>query len=312
MILIFSNEKDFTTDIVIDWLNFFKKKFVRVNFENEIENIYLDINDTGAKFYFYSKDKEINFDNIDSFWFRKSGLSFHKQYFKCFGNKNIEKLKKFVLDEEKIVISFLEYLLSKKKSIGYIRNKQVNKLIVLAEAVRLEIKVPYSLITNSKNLISLNRNYIIKAISELIFFNKRNKKHITYTKVINPIILDDFFNLSLFQKKIEKKFELRIFYLKGECYSMAIFSQNDIKTQVDFRRYNFKKPNRNVPFVIHDDLEVKIKKLMEKLELNTGSLDFIVDEKGDYYFLEVNPSGQFGMVSYPCNYKLEKKIANDL
>ena len=29
----------------------------------------------------------------------------------------------------------------------------------------------------------------------------------------------------------------------------------------------------------------------------------------DFIFLEVNPVGQFGMTSSPCNYSLEKKIA---
>jgi hypothetical protein len=29
-------------------------------------------------------------------------------------------------------------------------------------------------------------------------------------------------------------------------------------------------------------------------------------------FLEINPVGQFGMVSHPCNYYLEKRIAQNL
>ena len=31
-----------------------------------------------------------------------------------------------------------------------------------------------------------------------------------------------------------------------------------------------------------------------------------------YVFLEVNPEVQVGMVSYPCNYYLEKKLAEEL
>jgi D-alanine-D-alanine ligase-like ATP-grasp enzyme len=48
---------------------------------------------------------------------------------------------------------------------------------------------------------------------------------------------------------------------------------------------------------------------MKDLSLKTGSVDFILDQNDKYYFLEVNPIGQFGMVSYPCNYNLEKKVA---
>ena len=93
---------------------------------------------------------------------------------------------------------------------------------------------------------------------------------------------------------------------------MAIFSQKDNQTEIDFRRYNLKKPNRTVPYQIPLSLEKKIIKLMTMLEFNTGSLDFIVDKEDNYYFLEINPSGQFGMVSLPCNYYLEKQMAIEL
>jgi glutathione synthase/RimK-type ligase-like ATP-grasp enzyme len=51
---------------------------------------------------------------------------------------------------------------------------------------------------------------------------------------------------------------------------------------------------------------------MLQLELTTASIDLIVDLNENYVFLEVNPDGQFGMISYPCNYYLEKEIANQL
>jgi hypothetical protein len=34
-----------------------------------------------------------------------------------------------------------------------------------------------------------------------------------------------------------------------------------------------------------------------------------VARDGREVFLEVNPVGQFGMVSRPCNYQLERKVA---
>jgi D-alanine-D-alanine ligase-like ATP-grasp enzyme len=51
---------------------------------------------------------------------------------------------------------------------------------------------------------------------------------------------------------------------------------------------------------------------MALLKLNTGSIDLIVNTTGEYIFLEVNPVGQFGMVSSPCNYYLEREIARFL
>ena len=51
---------------------------------------------------------------------------------------------------------------------------------------------------------------------------------------------------------------------------------------------------------------------MKHIGLNTGSIDMIKSVDGNYYFLEVNPSGQFGMTSFPCNYNLHEKVADYL
>ena len=52
--------------------------------------------------------------------------------------------------------------------------------------------------------------------------------------------------------------------------------------------------------------------LMHDLELNTGSIDLVLGQDGKYYFLEVNPCGQYRMTSDPCNYYLDKLIAKTL
>lgn len=51
---------------------------------------------------------------------------------------------------------------------------------------------------------------------------------------------------------------------------------------------------------------------MRIISLETGSIDLILTKDGLFIFLEVNPVGQFGMTSYPCNYYLEKLIAMEL
>jgi glutathione synthase/RimK-type ligase-like ATP-grasp enzyme len=116
---------------------------------------------------------------------------------------------------------------------------------------------------------------------------------------------------SLIQEKIEKKYEIRIFYIDGETYTIAIFSSTNKRTSIDFRKYDFNKPNRMVPYILPEDIYDKIKLLMKKLNLSTGSIDMIKNED-NYYFLEINPIGQLGMVSYCGNFYLEKKIAKFL
>lgn len=123
--------------------------------------------------------------------------------------------------------------------------------------------------------------------------------------------LSDHFFPSLFQKLIEKDFEIRTFYFFGVCYSMAIFSQKDEQTKLDFRNYNYNHPNGNIPFLLPNEIVSKVQRLFKSLKLNTGSIDFIYC-KGYYYFLEINPVGQYGMVDYPCNYDLDNIIVKKL
>ena len=109
-----------------------------------------------------------------------------------------------------------------------------------------------------------------------------------------------------------KEIELRIFYLHGEFYSSAIFSQRDPQTRIDFRHYNNEKPNKVIPYKLPVEQEKKLQSLMQISGLNSGSIDMVLTDKGEYVFLEINPIGQFEQVSIPCNYNIFKKIAEIL
>ena len=67
-----------------------------------------------------------------------------------------------------------------------------------------------------------------------------------------------------------------------------------------------------IPYKLSAELKSKLKLLMKKLELNLGAFDLILDTKGDIYFIEMNPIGQFIGYSAPCNYMIEKVVAQYL
>ncbi|MGH9762966.1 MAG: hypothetical protein ACREAC_19250, partial [Blastocatellia bacterium] len=69
---------------------------------------------------------------------------------------------------------------------------------------------------------------------------------------------------------------------------------------------------RTVPYRLSCDLESRLAALMKAVNLDTGSIDMVRTVDGRFVFLEVNPVGQFGMVSQPCNYYLERKLAKAL
>ena len=93
---------------------------------------------------------------------------------------------------------------------------------------------------------------------------------------------------------------------------MAIFSQEIEQTKVDFRKYSKEIPNRYVPYDLPKTISMKLKRLMDNLKLNSGSIDLVYTKDEDYYFLEVNPVGQFAMVSEPCKLLFRKNCCSKL
>ncbi|HUH36227.1 MAG TPA: grasp-with-spasm system ATP-grasp peptide maturase [Moheibacter sp.] len=293
-VLIISLSHDDSSSRVIDWLFIQRLEFMRLNSDwkecSQLMNLF-NLN-------------ELN--DIQSYWYRKG--SFLRGFKNSFDNqKLIEKIMFEHLDK---IYQFIELKLCQKKHINGFYSSNPNKLIVLEKAKAKRLLTPQFFLSKE-----LKKNetveHIYKPINEGIHLSLDDYIGYVFTRKYNNKKLSKY-GLTFFQKLIEKKYELRIFYLDGQFWSMAIFSQSDDKTKIDFRHYNEEKPNRNIPFKLPKEIEGKLNLLMKDLNLNSGSIDMIVSKDREYYFLEVNPVGQFGMVSYPCNYYLEKEIAEYL
>lgn len=300
MILIISQKNEITTTEVIKWLLKLGKSFIRVH-EDEI----FDIRIKERRIYLESPRNCFFIDEITSLWYRRGGLNFNHLHYKNKAiNLNMNEYQHWLED---YVIKVLE----SKKHINKQSNSDINKLLVLEEAQKAGLDVPYYFLADTTDDVTLNKT-IIKTIGgnprmESIL---KDSSGMMYTTVVQENEDENFF-ITFFQEKIEKDFEIRSFYLNGKVWSTAIFSQNDNRTKIDFRKYNDEKPNRKVPYNLPKNIEQKIHLLMQSLDLNSGSLDFIKKDS-KYYFLEVNPVGQFLGMSVMCNYLLEKEIADYL
>jgi ATP-GRASP peptide maturase of grasp-with-spasm system len=316
MLFIISENLDISTNDVIDWLEC-TPKILRVN------NLSLKINLIDYKkkeILFTYKDEIINSKKISSFWFRRGNIL----------NQNIENL---IIDVENLnnkvyyhlsaeweeLVRFFsnKFLIDEKVvSLGSYNSKD-KKLGQLFEAQKCGLRIPKTLITTSKQELiefkkSCQNKIITKGISSSPSFTFNNISLEGYTEEVSLEFIEQLsleFFPSLFQENIDKQLEIRTFFLKDTFYSMAIFSQNDEQTKTDVRKYNDEKPNRTVPYKLPKEIEIKLQSFMLCMNLDTGSIDLIVDNDDNYYFLEVNPNGQFGMVSTPCNYYIERDIA---
>ena len=334
MILILSSKTDASTLDVLDWLLYYDQKYF-VLYTDDLDFKVIRFNPNKKEFIIKSNDEEANLYDVTAVWNRRSGISirnFTNQYIdknnpgNFFLEKDDTSHYGILFDESRTLIEFIHYLIEKESvlSIGSFFYNDVNKLIVLSKAKEIGLDIPESYIITKKEDINKiqnlhpQRHLITKAIYEGIYRPDFRETYQYYSYVErltsqNMEKVPDHFYPSLVQLELDKELELRIFYFLGSFYPMAIFSQDEEDAVVDFRKNDHDStPLKMVPYTLPKYIEKKLLKLMNNLRLNSGSIDVVLDKEGHYVFLEVNPVGQYGMTSVPCNYYLDKLIAQVL
>ena len=322
MILIFSISTDSTTTEVVDWLKAFDPNISIVRINNDLQDVkfkqMIYTHNEKSLWVQTSQGELIDLFKAKVVWYRKGGCMVRNTFTNGNDTAFPPGYVKYHLHQEMSTLSDFIYATIENRayySLGSYKKGNLNKLLTLRLANTLGIKTPdYWVVTSKKEIqeILKQNELVTKSISEGVYLTNKDHAYYTYTEKISKEIANNFseeFFPSLVQKNIQKKIEIRSFYLEGKFYSMAIFSQKNNQTSIDFRKYDSQIPNRTIPYKLPVWVEKQLTSLFHKLGLNTGSVDLILTPNEEYVFLEINPVGQFGMVSYPCNYYLEKEVA---
>ena len=316
MILIISTENlEATSGDVIDWLDNYGVEYFRLNGE-DLQSSSMSYTLSDVEMELLVKHELVDLEKVKVVWYRRTGNS-NLPALVDMDNSLSDAISRFLRGELKISKRGILQQLADKKWLSKPNQVNINKLYALKTAKTCGLSIPRSLITTSKSklkqFLSEEEQVIVKSLDSPFFYHDQDGWVMQYTSKLDAAFLEQFPERlfpTLAQAYIEKEYELRVFYFHGQSYAMAIFSQRNSQTAVDFRQYDRETPNRVVPFQLPVDLAEKVRAFMEMVDLETGSLDLIRTPEGKYVFLEVNPVGQFGMVSQPCNYFLEKKVAD--
>ena len=102
----------------------------------------------------------------------------------------------------------------------------------------------------------------------------------------------------IFQRRIPKRFDLRLTVVGKRIFPVEIHSQQSQRGRVDFR-LELTEDLHSMPHLGHDlpaSVGAQVIELTDQLGLSYCAIDMIVTPDGEYVFLEVNPSGQFGWI----------------
>lgn len=295
MILIISNPTDKATKRVLNWLRFYGENVRVICTNHDLELL--------IKKYPLFKLKL----NIDSIWLRKYP-SF------CSSSEN-PQVNRQISEEVARILQFISDLDVPKLGNSLF---DVNKLTILNCAADVGLAIPDSIVCCTKReVLDFCKNHkriITKPIAEVTNISVNNGIFSQFTKSFKKEDIESdfpaFFFPSLFQQLIPQEYELRIFYIRPNFYSTAIFCHDyDILTP-DWR----KNPNAvsMAKYKLPTDIKKRLNKLLNDLKIDTCSIDMIKDINGNYYFLEINPTGQYDYFDTACNFNLDKRIADYL
>jgi ATP-GRASP peptide maturase of grasp-with-spasm system len=312
MILIIADENDISSNLIVDWLRYFNEEIVRIDSNSKVKFVSIILKEKCDDFVLEINNKIYCLKDFKSCFIRRAKLVFDFQIPASLNQNLNYYIKYHFTNDQKDLVDYFYFLISKYiPCIGSANKNRLNKIITLRTAKDVGLKIPDTIVSGA-NILNSKTSWIAKGISESIDIpSTENDYGFTCYVRENQTILPEIFWPTLFQKKINKAFELRIFFVFNELYTTSIFSQLNKKTKTDFRDSNgINLPM--TPYNLPDEIRLKIIKLIKKLNLNIGCIDIIVSKEGEYYFLEINPMGQFGFYGDSVNFFLEKQIATKL
>lgn len=178
-----------------------------------------------------------------------------------------------------------------------------NKLYQQLIATRCGLSVPKTIISNNSvevgKFSDVENGLLLKSIG----FTKLDDQgdYALYSERFSheELIINDLairFCPVYGQEYVEKRYEYRVMVIGKRVLSCRIDSQASSMTKVDWRHYDFENvEHKQVDLPI--TLQEKLLRFMDEVDLRYGALDLIETPKGDFIFLEVNPSGQWGWVA---------------
>lgn len=305
--LIVSSTLDYSSDLICAELEKRKFKYLRINRDLfQTYNIIYSLQDDIYKFEVDGILYSLNPKLIKSIYYRAP------VFLRTTGKARSidEQLKRSQWS------SFLRNLIVLDKAIWMnhpvATYRAENKIYQLKIAKECGLNVPETYIGNSlPNNIDPDKSYLIKSLDTALFY-KDGKEMFTYSTMVKgkellaakielaPIILQEY---------LSPKLDLRVTFVDGCFFPVTITKQGKV-IEGDWRKCN-KNNLFYTPIKLPRLVEKQLILLMKQLNLTFGGIDLaLVGNK--FYFIEVNPTGEWGWLTSCVKLPIDKAIVNTL
>jgi glutathione synthase/RimK-type ligase-like ATP-grasp enzyme len=303
MILIISNKWDITVDFVVAELRKRESNFLRINTEDLVvdgSTIYLpDFKILVSK---HGKKYDLT-DSVNVIWNRRPGKPFD----------DIDPLvrpsqatQNFVSDQW---FSWLEAL-QLIPDVTWVNHPQANDAMEskprqLLLASKIGFLIPKTIISNEPINVRIfarenSDKLIVKALySPLI--EETEQDYFVFTNEIREIDLvseeEIKISQSIFQQSLGPKIDYRVTVIGEKVFPVKICNRKGGKiSDIDWRTE--KEELAFSPCELPHEIENMCRKIVSDSGLIFGAID-LVQHDGEYYFLEINPNGEWGWLQHP-------------
>ena len=188
-----------------------------------------------------------------------------------------------------------------------------NKLIQLALAQELGFSTPRTIVTNdpsaARSFVAAVPRAVVKSITGGTFEHS-DEWWVLLTHAVSAGHLESDAAIQvapcIFQERIEKGADIRVTLVGADIFAAHIVTT--VGDEVDWRaldRHNLSYR----PHALPDELGSRCLEMLRRLGLTYGCFDFVLTPARDYFFLEVNPSGQWGWVEHELGFRITESIA---
>lgn len=186
-------------------------------------------------------------------------------------------------------------------------------------AARLGFNVPKTLSTSSSTAATAFLKEVGDAVTKSMATTLpivNNKVQYFYT---TKIAAGDSVDLSglhvgpaIFQKTIDVEKGLRITIVDNKVFAAAVRDKNhkDHPAIIDWRRAYVGGELRFEAFDLPKSLQRQCLALTKALNLRFGAIDLLLDKNGTYWFLEINPNGQWAFIEEDTGHPIGKAVAD--
>lgn len=310
-VLVITNKSDITSDFIIKQLKETKIPFYRFNTDELTKTVFVSLDFSKEEFLLFDEHLNEHFylDSFTAVYYRRPELPIIE------ATDLTEGELSFLENEIIYTLEAIYRILNSAfwvSSVYSIRNAE-NKPHQLLIAKKIGLKIPASLISNWPETFQdfvANGERIIKPIKSGLIESEGNDSIIFTSLLHDSIVLDEQIRPcpQFVQQHIEKIADVRVTVVGKKVFSAKICSQVMQETKIDWRRGENELVHENIE--LPNDVCKMLVELVETLDLKFGAIDLIQSTSNEFYFLEINPNGQWAWIERQTGHKISSELVN--